>query len=141
MMNIPVGDENFANAMFFLGVTRGDGDVVEEAEAHAAGGTSVVAWRADCAEGVFDGAGDYSVDRGKDAAGGEQGCGVRFFADGGVTRAELAGTGCDVAFGRGDVLGSVAELEIFFGGGTGLDFMEIEIGGFDGVKDSVDAAG
>ena len=47
VVDVPIDDEDFADAIFFLGVAGGDGDVVEDAESAAAGLGGVVAGGAD----------------------------------------------------------------------------------------------
>ncbi len=50
VMDVPIDDENLREAVMALGVTRGDGNVVEDTDAHALVGASVVAGRSDAAE-------------------------------------------------------------------------------------------
>ena len=53
VVNIPIDDGDAVDAIAVLRITGGDGDVVEQAEAHAAICRSVMAGRADDAEGVL----------------------------------------------------------------------------------------
>ena len=53
VMNIPIDDRNSLKAVFFLGVSGGDGGIVENAEAHTPIGRCVVSGRANRAKRVL----------------------------------------------------------------------------------------
>lgn len=88
VVDVPVHDEDFRCTVFFLGVAGADGDVIEEAEAHALGGAGVVAGGTDGAEGALELAGHDEVHGIEDGADGVGGDGVAFVADLGIAGAE-----------------------------------------------------
>src|SRR5271170_2036125 len=66
VMDVPIGDQNAANAMFFLRVSRRDCNCIEDAEAHSARRTSVMTGRTSDGEGIGNSLLDdriYSVQR------------------------------------------------------------------------------
>ncbi len=63
MVHVEIDDGGALDAVFFLGVTGGDGGVVEEAKSHRARGLGVVAGGARGDEGVGRLAGHHFVDR------------------------------------------------------------------------------
>jgi hypothetical protein len=68
-MDIPVGNEDTLDAVAMLSVARPNGDVIEQAETHAAVVFGMVARRANQAKGGWDVAVEDGVDGRNDAAG------------------------------------------------------------------------
>jgi hypothetical protein len=123
VVDVPDYDGNFADAVFFLGVSGGDGDVVEDAEAHAFDGRGVVAGGANGAEGVLDGVVHDGVDGFEDAASGAEGDFEGVFGEFGVAGGVFAGAEVDVAFDGVEVVGGVDEGDI---GGDGISWRDVE---------------
>ena len=69
VMDVEIDDRDAVDAVLLLGVARGDGDVVEQAEAHRPRGLGVMAGRARRDEGVRGAAGHHLVDGVHGAAG------------------------------------------------------------------------
>jgi hypothetical protein len=91
VVHVPIGDEHAFDAVDFAGVARGDGCVVEDAEAHAAGGGGVMAGGTDGGEGVADAAAHDGVNTGEGSAGCQGRHFQRVLAEGGIAGAEGGG--------------------------------------------------
>ena len=104
VVDVEVDDGDTLEAAHVERVTRGDGDVVEEAKAHRAVARRVMARRPDRAEGVGDSAVDDRIGGGDGGAGGadRRSPGARRGDGVGVDRAALAAAG--------DALEHVAQL-------------------------------
>ena len=85
---IEVDDEHAADAVDLLEIARGDGDVVEDAEAHAAVARCMMARRPNGTERILQAAGHHAVDGVQHAAGGCAGGGKRLARDVGVSGAQ-----------------------------------------------------
>ena len=79
--------------------------------------------RTDRAKRVIDGAANDSIHGRQNTTGREERGLERIFADGRVAGAELARAGSNIALGNGDVISSVREKQIFFGGEARFDFL------------------
>jgi hypothetical protein len=84
VVDVEVDDGDPLQPVHVERVAGGDGDVVEQAEAHRLVRARMVAGRADRAEGVVDRAGDDVVGGGQRQAGGAQGGAVAVLAQQGV---------------------------------------------------------
>ena len=73
VMDVPIGDQNAPDAVLLLGVARGDGDGVEDAETHSAHRRGMMAGRAADADGIGNSLVDDGVNRVQRPAGGAQG--------------------------------------------------------------------
>lgn len=119
VVDVPIDDEDAVDAPSFAGVAGGDGGVVVDAEAHAAGCGGVVAGGADGGEGVADVALEDGIDGGESGAGGETGDFGGLGADVGIAGGEGFGVaGCVVGDGF-EVGAGVDEVEVLVEGETG----------------------
>ena len=112
MMNVPVDDQDLAEAMLLLGVTGAHGNVVKYAEPHAARRHRVVPRRTHGAEGVASFAGAHRVDRSQDAADSELGNVKRLLAHRRVPRAQLACKSPNILLDNGHVVTAVAGQQL-----------------------------
>lgn len=143
MMHVPINDENFTYAVFFLGVTSCDGDVVEETEAHALIGCGVMSRWSDDAEGIGGFACKNFVHRGEGCACCEATNVERGGANGGVTCTELGLSGFDVGFDGVEVFPGVATQDVGVFAGSWVHFAELvgDAGVVERLEDSFVAVG
>ena len=120
VVHVPIDDEDAFDAVLLLRVAGRDGDVVEQAEAHAAAGIRMVSGGPHRAEGIAGGAGEHGIHRVQYAAGSAGRHVPRVGRDFGVAGAQVGAAGVDIAAGGLQVLGGVAELQLVIGGGAGL---------------------
>ena len=149
VVDVPIDDEDAVGSVFALRVAGGEGDVVEEAEAHAGVGGGVGAGGADGAEGAAGGGGEERIDRVEDSTGGfesdiEGTGGVGDIAGGEIAHGiGMRGEGGDFGADGLDVGGSVDEGEFVVIGRAGLNaggaFKEVRA--FEGTGEGVVAGG
>src|SRR5881296_2914530 len=84
VVDVPVGNQDAADAVFSLRVAGADGDVVEDAEAHAFGRRCVVSRRTDDAEGVPGFSPNHSIHTVQNRAGSPERYIPRTMTDAGV---------------------------------------------------------
>ena len=89
VMNVPIDDGDMLGSVDRLRMARGDGDVIENAKAHAARLARVMAWRANGTKRIVDFAPKNGVNRGDGTASGPASRIGSGFANVGVTGAQL----------------------------------------------------
>jgi hypothetical protein len=71
MVVVPVHNQDAPHTVLSLDITGRDGHIVENAEAHPAGGSGVMSWRPYGSEGILDLTLHHGINRVKDATGRE----------------------------------------------------------------------
>ena len=112
-MHVPIDDQDARQAVGLAGVLGGQGDVVEQAEAHAARRRGVMARRPDQAQGVAVLAAEHRIHGGRAGAGRRQGDRERLRADHGVA-VEMAAALLAAALGEFHLSGVVQPLHFVF---------------------------
>ncbi len=119
VMHVPIHDGDPTDAVPFLRVVGGDGDIVEETKAHGGGGPGVVTGRTHGTEGVVGVAAQDGIDGIKDAADGVEGDVAGFATDADISAGEFGGAFTDRTEGRFDVPRIVAKGDILHRGAAG----------------------
>ena len=116
VVHVPIHDQDARYAVFALRVARGEGHVIEEAEAHAAASAGVVSRRPHGAERVLHVAGHHRVDGVQHAACGQCRDVPGIWRNVGIACAEVGPPGFDIAPRGAQVLRGVAEQKLVFSG-------------------------
>src|ERR1035438_5104610 len=103
VMHVPIRDQHSLHAVLLLGIASRDGDAIEQAEAHAANGRSVMAGRTYDAKGVLRLAAHYRVHRVERTAGGTRRSIQRSRRNNGIPGAQFVEPGGHLALHQPDV--------------------------------------
>ena len=143
MMDVPIGDQDFRDSMAPLSVTRGNADIVEDTEAHAAIGHGMVSRRPKHAESVARPLFGYLVDGVQNASGRFKSDIERLAANLSISGPQHLGPGADVLFHGLDIGPGVAECQLVFGrlAARQTPYFLIETRRLDGIHDGVKPLG
>ncbi len=127
VVHVPIGDGDALDSVATLRVAGSNGDIVEQAEAHAARRTGVMAWRPHDAKCIGGIALHDEIDSVEASTRGTQGDFERAGADIGVTGAERVCAAFDIVAGNCEVLKRMTERQFVLGGVARRSFREREI--------------